>query len=295
MIIDIDQSSGFCWGVVKTIESVEKELKKRENEDIYVLGNIIHNPREIERLENKGLKTIAHKDLNVLQDTNAKVIIRAHGEPPTTYEKLNKLGVNLTDATCPLVKNLQQRVLKYYKDGWRIVIFGKKEHAEVIGLRGVCNDECIVVRDVDEAVTNVDCDRRTVLISQTTMDKPSFFKIKTAIREKFEKHYNENVDEFFIAKDTICKFVSDREEQLRKFASEHEVVLFVAGRDSSNGKSLFNVCSNVNDRTIFIESYEEIDYNMLKEVKSIGITGATSTPQWYMERVKEILLQKVNS
>lgn len=293
MKIDIDKNAGFCWGVVKTIELVESELNKNHKEDIYVLGDIIHNPREIERLESKSLKTVKHDKLELLETQKTEVIIRAHGEPPSTYTKLENLGLNVIDATCPLVKNLQQRVRKFYLDGWRVMIFGKKSHAEVIGLRGVCNDDCVVIKNVEEAIENIDYERKTMLFSQTTMDKPGYKNIKDALRNKFKERYPESYSEMFVTKDTICKFVSNREPQLRKFASEHEIVLFVAGRDSSNGKSLFNVCKSVNDRTIFIESYEEIEIERIKKAESIGITGATSTPQWYMEKVKEKLTEAI--
>ncbi len=289
MIINIDESAGFCWGVVKTIESVEKDLKEKPGRDIYVLGQIIHNPREIERLENKGLQTIEHTNLGSLDKKDVDVIIRAHGEPPETYNNLKKLGVTTIDATCPLVKNLQKRVKKYYEEGWKIVIFGKREHAEVIGLRGVCNDECIVVRSVDEALENVDCNKKTVLFSQTTMDKRTFYKIKEALERKFEEKCKGNCENMFTAKDTICQFVYGREEKLKNFAENHDIVLFVAGRKSSNGKSLYNVCKSVNNNTYFIENYEEIDTYWFKNAEKIGISGATSTPQWYMEKVKRKL------
>lgn len=285
MRITIDESSGFCWGVVRTIEIVEEILQKENN--VFVLGNIIHNPREIERLEKKGLKTISHEDLSKIAAQKPKVIIRAHGEPPSTYLLAKKLGIELIDATCPLVTALQKRVKKFYKQGYQIVILGKKEHAEIIGIRGVCNDECIVVRSVEEAIEKVDLKRKTVLFSQTTMDKATFYKIKDVLeKHSIELINGSEIDKHFIAKDTICKYVADREDTLRKFASENDIIIFVAGRDSSNGRSLFKVCNSVNQNTYFIEDICEIDYSWLDNVENIGITGATSTPQWYLEKVK---------
>lgn len=289
MIINIDESAGFCWGVVRTIESVEKELKEKPEKDVYVLGQIIHNPREIERLENKGLSTIEHENLDALRNKDVDVIIRAHGEPPSTYKNLKKLGVNILDATCPLVKNLQHRVNSYFENGWQIVIFGKKQHAEVIGLRGVCSDECIVIRNAEEAVEKVSADRKTVLFSQTTMHKPAFYKIKEALEKKFEAKWGSKASDMFTAKDTICKFVFGREDKLKIFAANHDVLLFVAGKKSSNGKSLFNVCRSVNEKTYFIENISEIKPEWFENAGKIGISGATSTPQWYMEKVKRKL------
>jgi 4-hydroxy-3-methylbut-2-en-1-yl diphosphate reductase len=286
MIINIDESAGFCWGVVRTIENVEDVLKKFPKEKVYVLGQIIHNPREIERLEDEGLNTIMHEKLSDLPK-KSKVIIRAHGEPPATYIKANELAINLIDATCPLVKALQKRVRKYYLDGWQILIFGKKDHAEVIGLRGVCNDECIVIRSVDEALDNIDLSKKTVLFSQTTMDRKTFNEIKTAIENKIKFIQSGISNELtFIAKDTICKYVAERDLILQKFASENDIIIFVAGRNSSNGKILFNICHNTNSMTYFIEDISEMKVEWFNNVGKVGITGATSTPKWYLNLVK---------
>lgn len=293
MEINIDNNAGFCWGVVRTIDIAEKSLDEAKDGNIFVLGQIIHNPKEAERLENIGLKSITHKDFADLAHKGAKVIIRAHGEPPETYEKAKELGIQIIDATCPLVTALQKRIQKHYLDGWQIVVFGKDEHAEVIGLKGVCNGNVIVIKSVEEAMEKIDFNKKTILFSQTTMDKPTFYKIKEAIEQRVAEFINEGeLKEQFIAKDTICHFVYGREDNLREFCRQNEVVLFVAGRNSSNGKSLYHVCQSVNDKVYFIEDLREINFDWLENARNIGITGATSTPQWYMELVKEKILER---
>ena len=282
MIINIDSSAGFCWGVVQTIDKVERTLGECSSKQVYVLGQIIHNPKESERLAEKGLQTITREDFDKIDQKNSVVVIRAHGEPPTTYEKARESNIQLIDATCPLVKALQMTVKKFYDEGWQIVIFGKHDHAEVIGLRGVCNDECLVVKSIEDVKQKIDINRKTVLISQTTMDKPTFCKLSDEVRNLFKEKYAEKLDEYFITKNTICKFVSRREQKLIDFAKQHELVIFVAGRNSSNGKILYEIANKANPNTIFIEDIEELKIEELSKYSSIGITGATSTPQWYM-------------
>ncbi|MGE5479485.1 MAG: 4-hydroxy-3-methylbut-2-enyl diphosphate reductase [Chloroflexota bacterium] len=289
MKVTIDESAGFCWGVLQTIRKVDDCLDKSPNEKIYVLGEIIHNPREIERLEKIGLETIRHKDLEDLP-SDSKVIIRAHGEPPSTYNRAEELGVNLIDATCALVKSLQQVVKNYFLRGYQIIIFGKRDHAEVVGLRGVCNDECVVVASEREALEKVDFSKKSILFSQTTMDKPTLKRIAAALKERFDQMKPDEADDkFFLYRDTVCKFVSDRETKLRAFAKSNDVVIFVAGRNSSNGKSLYTICKEENERTYFIEDISELDRTLLEGVEKCGITGATSTPQWYLLEVKKKL------
>ncbi len=294
MIINIDSSAGFCWGVVQTIDKVERTLGECSSKQVYVLGQIIHNPKESERLAEKGLQTITREDFDKIDQKNSVVVIRAHGEPPTTYEKARESNIQLIDATCPLVKALQMTVKKFYDEGWQIVIFGKHDHAEVIGLRGVCNDECLVVKSIEDVKQKIDINRKTVLISQTTMDKPTFCKLSDEVRNLFKEKYAEKLDEYFITKNTICKFVSRREQKLIDFAKQHELVIFVAGRNSSNGKILYEIANKANPNTIFIEDIEELKIEELSKYSSIGITGATSTPQWYMEKLKDILENKFN-
>jgi 4-hydroxy-3-methylbut-2-enyl diphosphate reductase len=294
MIINIDSSAGFCWGVVQTIDKVERTLGECSSKQVYVLGQIIHNPKESERLAEKGLQTITREDFDKIDQKNSVVVIRAHGEPPTTYEKARESNIQLIDATCPLVKALQMTVKKFYDEGWQIVIFGKHDHAEVIGLRGVCNDKCLVVKSIEDVKQKIDINRKTVLISQTTMDKPTFCKLSDEVRNLFKEKYAEKLDEYFITKNTICKFVSRREQKLIDFAKQHELVIFVAGRNSSNGKILYEIANKANPNTIFIEDIEELKIEELSKYSSIGITGATSTPQWYMEKLKDILENKFN-
>ncbi len=284
MKVNIDKNSGFCWGVVRAIDLAEKELA--ESGKLYSLGDIIHNPQEIERLGEKGLRTVSHKDLENIKD--AKVLIRAHGEPPSTYDMAKKSGLEIIDATCPVVTKLQERIRKFYDDGYQVVIFGKKDHAEVIGLRGVCNDEAIVIKSVDEALKYVDFSRKTVLFSQTTMDKPTFYAIKEALSKKVENLVVGTMEEIasaFLAKDTICGQVSGRDKKLREFAAQSDVVVFVAGKTSSNGKVLYEICKEENPRSYFVENENGLRPEWFDGAETVGVTGATSTPQWLMEKV----------
>ncbi len=284
--ISIDENAGFCWGVVRTLEIAEESVKENPDDNVKVLGQIIHNPHETKRLKDEGLETIDSLDG---VNSSGKVIIRAHGEPPSTYEKAKKKNVEIIDATCPLVKRLQRRIKERHDEGWQIIILGKSRHAEVIGLQGVCDGEAIIVRSAEDALEKVDFGKKTILFSQTTMDKRTFRKIADALRNKFKEIYKDKTDDYFLAKDTICHFVSGREDNLKDFCEENDVIVFVAGRNSSNGRSLFNVCKSVKDKVFFIEDISEIDYDWFKGAGRIGISGATSTPQWYMKRVKEEL------
>jgi 4-hydroxy-3-methylbut-2-enyl diphosphate reductase len=299
MKVTIDHKSGFCWGVVRTVDIAEETLNESDinGNNVYILGHIIHNPKEIERLERKGLNTISHADLEKIaaQDKNAKVIIRAHGEPPSTYKKAQELNLDVIDATCPLVTNLQNRVRKYYEQGFQIIIFGKKEHAEVIGLRGVCNDECLVIKTMDEAKQITDFERKTVFMSQTTMDKHLFHEVKEYLESKI-KHLIDlgEIDNKLLARDTTCRAVTSREEPLLKFARNNDVIIFVSGKNSSNGKSLYSSCLKVNPKTYFIEDVSEIDWTWFDGAENVGISGATSTPQWYLEKVKSEIENRFN-
>lgn len=281
--INIDEASGFCWGVVQTIEKVENCLQIYKDKQVYVLGEIIHNPNEIERLAKKHLKTISTEQIDDISAENSVIVIRAHGEPPDTYKKIEKAGIELIDATCPLVKRLQEKILKYYNEKWQIIIFGKYNHAEVIGLRGCCNDECYVILNYDEALEKIDFNKKTVLCSQTTMDIENLLDIQMKLKNEFIKTGNENN---FVFENTICKFVINREEKLIQFAKNCELVLFVAGRHSSNGKVLFEICKSANQNTIFIENYTEIKTYDFSNIDTVGITGATSTPKWLLEEIK---------
>jgi 4-hydroxy-3-methylbut-2-enyl diphosphate reductase len=284
MKVTIDQHSGFCWGVVRTIDVAEEEMES--SPELYSLGPIIHNPMEIERLKAKGLETIAHSDFARLR--GKKVLIRAHGEPPSTYALARKHGITLIDATCPVVTKVQERIRKFFDKGYQIVIFGKKDHAEVIGLVGHTDGKAIVIKSVEE-VGKVDFSRRTVLFSQTTMDKATFYEIARLLKEKVREFevgtFEESAIEFH-AKDTICGQVSGRDKKLRDFAATNAIMVFVAGRNSSNGKVLFDICREANPRTYFVESESELRREWFSGAETVGISGATSTPQWLMEKVK---------
>jgi 4-hydroxy-3-methylbut-2-enyl diphosphate reductase len=283
--VTVDQNSGFCWGVVRTIDIAEQELQ--ESRKLYSLGDIIHNPIEIERLEEQGLSTITLDDLQNVKD--AKVLIRAHGEPPETFRRAKELGIELIDATCPVVTKVQERIRKFYDNGYQIVIFGKKDHAEVIGLVGHTKGTAIVIKSVEE-IDKLDLTKKTVLFSQTTMDKANFYRIRDEIRVRLKAEFEvgtfEEMAIDFHAKDTICGQVSGRDKKLREFSRANDVMIFVAGRKSSNGKVLYEIAREENPKTYFVEDEKELRAEWFSGIETVGISGATSTPQWLMERVK---------
>lgn len=294
MEVTVDKNSGFCWGVVRAVNFAEQELAHAEK--LYSLGDIIHNPTEVDRLKGEGLETISHADFDRIAEENksqgiaTKILIRAHGEPPSTYVKLKELGLEAVDATCPVVSKVQERIRKFYDQDFQIVIFGKKDHAEVIGLNGVVNYEAIIIKSVDEAMSQINLDRKTVLFSQTTMDRPTFRAVRDALKGKIADlvvaEAQEDALEFH-AKDTICGQVSGRETKLAEFARSQDVMIFVAGRNSSNGKVLFHVAHDANERTYFVEDESEILMEWLEGADRVGVSGATSTPQWLMHRVAD--------
>lgn len=288
MTISIDKNSGFCFGVTGAIRKAEEELSKGA---LFCLGDIVHNGQEVKRLEQLGLETIDYDDLRTLH--NIRVLLRAHGEPPSTYHIARNNGNEIIDATCPVVKKLQERIRATYlahRDA-QIVIYGKAGHAEVIGLQGQTNNTAIIVGSPDE-VDKIDFSRDIYLFSQTTMSVEGFRALQEAIQSQITNHQSSIALE---AHDTICRNVANRVANLQAFAREQDLVLFVGGRKSSNAKVLFEHCREANPNTFFIESPEEInlpifqssnlqiaDFQSLK----IGITGATSTPLWLMEKVK---------
>jgi len=290
MIVTVDRNAGFCWGVVRTIDIAEEELQG--SRELYSLGPVIHNPMEIERLEDAGLATVAHTDFPKLE--GKKVLIRAHGEPPATYALAQKHRITLIDATCPVVTKVQERIRKFYDKGYQVIVFGKKDHAEVVGLVGHTNNEAIVIKSVDE-ISCVDLTRKTVLFSQTTMDKATFYEIARVLKEKITAEFEVGTFEEsaidFHAKDTICGQVSGRDKKLREFAAANDVMIFVAGRNSSNGKVLYEICREANPQTYFVEHEGELNKEWLEGKGRVGISGATSTPQWLMERVKGTIEQ----
>ncbi len=277
-VVEIDQGSGFCFGVVTAIRKAEEELDKSGH--LYCLGDIVHNSNEVERLESKGLETITHDQLRQLH--NVKVLLRAHGEPPETYEIAKKNNIEIIDATCPVVLQLQRRIHATYntKDNPQIVIYGKNGHAEVNGLVGQTNGEALVIQDEND-IDNIDFNRDIYLYSQTTKSLLGFQKIVKKIDEKNNGRYT------FESYDTICRQVANRIDKIREFASAHELIIFVSGKKSSNGKILFNECLNANPSSYLISAEDEINPEWLIEKKHIGICGATSTPMWLMNKVKD--------
>jgi 4-hydroxy-3-methylbut-2-enyl diphosphate reductase len=290
MKVTIDSHSGFCFGVVYAIQKAEEELERSGG--LYCLGDIVHNNKEVERLSNLGLKVINHEDLKII--SNCKVLIRAHGEPPETYEIALKNNIELIDASCPVVLKLQNRVRTSFEDvednDGQIVIYGEPGHAEVNGLIGQTHGKAILVRNENDLV-NVDFSKPIHLFSQTTKSTAGFKNMKRIIEERSNHAMEKEItDEFLVTNDTVCRQVSNREPQLRKFAATHDVILFVSGKKSSNGKALFEVCKSINPSSYFISDIDEIKSAWLENVESVGICGATSTPMWLMEKVKEEVL-----
>lgn len=283
MKVEIDVNSGFCFGVVTAINKAEEQL--RESGQLYCLGDIVHNAGEVERLQNKGLKTITHDELGKLHDV--KVLLRAHGEPPQTYRTASDNNVKIIDATCPVVLQLQRRIKTAYNEGLEaernggskplIVIYGKNGHAEVNGLVGQTNGEAVVIQDVG-GVDALDLDRDIMLYSQTTKSLEGFREVVAEIKRRKTK----GKFEYF---DTICRQVANRMEKMQEFARNHEVVVFVSGAKSSNGKVLFEKCREVNPRSFLISDETQLEPSWTAGAESIGVCGATSTPLWLMERV----------
>lgn len=280
MTVEIDNDSGFCFGVVTAIRKAEEELDKTGT--LYCLGDIVHNSDEVQRLAEKGLKIITHDDLHNLHDV--KVLLRAHGEPPSTYELARRNNIEIIDATCPVVLRLQQRIKASFNaegaDRPQIVIYGKKGHAEVNGLVGQTSGEAIVVENLSE-LNKIDFSRAVALYSQTTKSLTGFREVINGIGNAIKPGVK------FESYDTICRQVSNRVENLQRFAEARDVVLFVAGKKSSNGKVLYANCLEVNPHTYLISNASEINPEWLQGAFTIGICGATSTPRWLMEDVKK--------
>ena len=276
MKIGIDSGSGFCFGVTTAIKKAEEELAAGTT--LYCLGDIVHNSMECERLRQMGLVTINHDEMAQLHDV--KVLLRAHGEPPETYELARRNNIEIIDATCPVVLQLQKRIRKNYEmriHQPQIVIFGKKGHAEVLGLVGQTDGNAIVIESFDE-VQKLDFTRDIYLYSQTTKSLDEFQRIIDYIQQ----HIAPGVT--FRSFDTICRSVANRMPNIMQFAARHDLILFVCGRKSSNGKVLFVECQRVNPNTHLVEGPAEIDPDWLKDIDSVGICGATSTPKWLMEQ-----------
>lgn len=286
MEIKIDDNAGFCFGVVKAIAAAEEEL--HHSESLYCLGDIVHNSAEVERLRKKGLQVIDYDQLSRLEDT--RVLIRAHGEPPQTYEIARRQGIELVDATCPMVLALQKRIRQGYEEmrqcGGQVVIFGKKGHAEVIGLNGQTEGNAIVVSSLDD-ICKVDVSKPIRLYSQTTKSRFDYEQLQALLKEKAETAGNSDV----VAYNTLCSRVANRAKELEEFAKSVDVVLFVSGSNSSNGKYLYEYCKKVNPNTELLtdDCHTEQGWRLGRRydnVEKIGITGATSTPRWLMEELK---------
>ncbi|WP_439881943.1 4-hydroxy-3-methylbut-2-enyl diphosphate reductase [Pontibacter sp. MBLB2868] len=274
--VTIDPNSGFCFGVVYAIQMAEDLLA--EQGYLYCLGDIVHNDEEVERLQKRGLRIINHQQLRELRDE--AVLIRAHGEPPETYQTALHNNLTLVDASCPVVLKLQNRIKSSYDKDDKIFIYGKHGHAEVLGLLGQTNNQAVVFESMEELLQH-ELPNNITLYSQTTKSTDSFYRIKGALEERgFEVNAN----------DTICRQVSNRDKELRKFASQYAKVVFVSGTKSSNGKVLYQVCKDTNPDTHFISKVEELLPEWFKPGDSVGICGATSTPMWLMEEVRDYLL-----
>ena len=276
--VEIDEGSGFCFGVVTAIHKAEEELAKGET--LYCLGDIVHNSREVDRLKTMGLITINREEFKQLK--NAKVLLRAHGEPPETYMIARENNIEIIDATCPVVLRLQKRIRQGYladsDEEKQIVIYGKSGHAEVLGLVGQTDGKAIVIEKAEEA-KKLDLNKSIRLFSQTTQSLDEFQEIV----EYFKQHISpEATFEYY---DTICRQVANRMPKLREFAATHDLIFFVSGKKSSNGKMLFEECLKVNTNSHLIDNEKEIDPSLLQNVNSIGVCGATSTPKWLMEKI----------
>lgn len=288
MEVEIDRQSGFCFGVQNAVEIAEKALLNGEK--VFSLGPIVHNDKEVERLSSLGLVSIDHDKFRKLKNCN--VLIRAHGEPPETYITAEKNNITIIEATCPIVKRLQSKI----KDTWiktkegngQVVIFGKPGHAEVVGLLGQINNEGIIVSGPDD-FKKIDVTKPVYLFSQTTMSVKEYVNLTDILRQKMEEHGIKDHDKNLIINKTICGQVSNREPHLKTFAKKHDIVIFVSGRESSNGKMLYSVCKSINADTHFVSSPEEIDKSWFKGKNSVGICGATSTPKWLIENIRDII------
>jgi len=288
MKVEIDKKSGFCFGVSNAVEIAEEALL--QGEKVFSLGPIVHNDKEVERLESLGLTSINQQQFRDLKNT--KVLIRAHGEPPETYRIAQENNITIIEATCPIVKKLQLKISMAWKrigkDNGQIILFGKPGHAEVVGLLGQTDQEGILISgpaDIDK----IDFARPVALFSQTTMEINEFNQIKKLIYEKMKDQGILDPDHYLEVNNTVCGQVSNREPNLRKFAREHDTIIFVSGKESSNGRMLFSVCKSENPDTYFVSSIEEIDKSWFEGKRSAGICGATSTPKWLIEEIRDFV------
>jgi 4-hydroxy-3-methylbut-2-en-1-yl diphosphate reductase len=289
MLVEIDKKSGFCFGVQNAVEIAEKALNRGEK--VFCLGPIVHNDKEMERLSSMGLVTVNHEQFRQLQNCN--VLIRAHGEPPDTYTYAQKNNITIIEATCPIVKTLQSKIstewLNLKKENGQVAIFGKPGHAEVIGLMGQTDNEGILISGSAD-IEKIDISRPIALFSQTTMELNEYNHIKKLIYYKMKEQGVLDPDKSFQINNTVCGQVSNRESHLRIFAGRHDIIIFVSGKESSNGKVLYNACKSVNPETYFVSSHEEIEKSWFEGKKSAGICGATSTPKWLIEQIRDLIM-----
>ncbi len=289
MIIEVDERSGFCFGVRNAVEIAGEALARGEK--VFSLGPIVHNDIEVERLSALGLLSVNHEEFKKLR--NCKVLIRAHGEPPETYEIAIKNNITIIEATCPIVKRLQSRIKKTWlvskESGDQVVIFGKAGHAEVVGLLGQTDNEAILVNGKED-LYKINFSHDVYLFSQTTMSVREYNELAESIVLKMKEKGISNAEMHLHKNNTICGQVSNRQPRLKSFAKKHDVIVFVSGRESSNGKMLFNVCKNENPDTWFVSSPDEIKKEWFKNRNSVGICGATSTPKWLIDKIKDTIL-----
>ncbi|HUS87623.1 MAG TPA: 4-hydroxy-3-methylbut-2-enyl diphosphate reductase [Bacteroidales bacterium] len=285
MKIDIESKSGFCFGVENAISTAEKALKTGAR--IYSLGPIVHNDLEVKRLEKLGLETITHEEMKSLHD--CKLLIRAHGEPPETYEIARKNNIVIIEATCPIVKQLQKRIKAAYasseESGEQIVLFGKKGHAEIRGLIGQTNTNAILISATGD-ISKIDFSKPSIIYSQTTRSRDQYSEVVDLIRDKY-REAGLDPDTMLMVNNTICGQVANREPSLREFAAKHDIIIFVSGKESSNGKMLYSVCKSVNENSYFISDVGEIMEEWFTDKESVGVCGATSTPRWLISEVSE--------
>jgi 4-hydroxy-3-methylbut-2-en-1-yl diphosphate reductase len=289
MVVEIDEKSGFCFGVQNAVEIAEEALSKGEK--VFSLGPIVHNDIEVERLHAMGLESIDHAQFNLLK--NCKVLIRAHGEPPETYSTAEKNNITIIEATCPIVKKLQDKINRTWaetrKKGGQVVIMGKTGHAEVVGLLGKTNNEAILTNG-EKNLDLIDYTKDVHLFSQTTMSISDYNQLAEKIRIRMRESGIENPEDHLHVNRTICGQVSNRQPGLRIFAKKHDIIIFVSGKESSNGKMLYSICKNENSNTWFISSPEELKKEWFLGMNSAGVCGATSTPKWLIDNVRDAIL-----
>lgn len=288
MKVEIEAGSGFCFGVQNAVRIAEEALSSGET--LYSLGELVHNDIEVHRLRDLGLVTINYEELTTLKD--ARVLIRAHGEPPSTYETAARNNITIIEATCPIVHSMQEKIKKVQsltrERKGQIVIFGKEGHAEVIGLMGAAGDNAVLItgqKDLDK----IDYTRPVWLFAQTTKSIHEYEQISVAISQKLESLRQSHPDNHLKVYNTICRQISGREPRLRIFARQHEVIIFVSGKRSSNGRMLYDVCLSENKRSFFVSSPEDINHEWVRDAASVGVCGATSTPRWLIHKVADLI------